>query len=345
MILVLVPKSWGGVEYHRLIIPFDKRHISDVQITPSLEEAKEATYKEYDISQVWFSRHINPENLDPFDIFVRAKRAGVKIVMDMDDYWQLPFGHMSFNQWRDSNLTALYKDCLVSSDYICTTHSMLADTMVRELGISRKKIIIAPNAIDPDEEQYSQDFTYKLSNLFWQGSITHHYDLKQMADVLHRIDKDFTFSIAGFSEHNPETVKLWDEQEKLFSLGERFIRIPAAPARDYMNGYQDKGICLIPLENSKFNRHKSNLKLLEAGWAKKPVIVSGIHPYIPLARHGKNCLMAYTKDAWAQAIKKLLDNPDLADDLRLQLHEDVRKDYTIDKANTSRIDLINYLNR
>ena len=57
-----------------------------------------------------------------------------------------------------------------------------------------------------------------------------------------------------------------------------------------MKFYQNKGICLIPLESNKFTACKSNLKMLEAGWAKKPVIVSGVHPYNKLGKDNKNCL-------------------------------------------------------
>lgn len=339
MNLVLVPKAWGGVEYHRLIIPF--KNIPDTQITPSFEDVTEKDLKDHNITQVWFNRNLS-EKYDPLPIVAKLKRSGVKMVIDIDDYWNVPFGHVLNKVWKESNLARLYSDQIQIADYVCVTHQKLADTIIRELGVSPKKIIIAPNAIDPNEDQYTKRYIYNLENLFWQGSITHFHDLKQLSQTINNLELDFTFTIAGYNKLSNEA---WDKQFELFKIGTRLRKIEAKPTYEYMSVYEGMGICLIPLENNKFNTHKSNLKMLEAGWAEKPVIVSGIHPYNTLAKDKVNCLTAYTPKAWDNAIRTLLSNPNQANDIRHRLNEDIKAAYTIDKVNNVRIDLINHLNK
>jgi hypothetical protein len=85
--------------------------------------------------------------------------------------------------------------------------------------------------------------------------------------------------------------------------------------------------------------------MLESGWAKKPVIVSPVKPYIGLAKDTKNCLFANGKDQWKDAIEWLLEEPNFADDLRFQLHEDIKANYLMEKVNQSRIEIINKINK
>jgi glycosyltransferase involved in cell wall biosynthesis len=154
---------------------------------------------------------------------------------------------------------------------------------------------------------------------------------------------NFKLLIAGYDAESHyinkqgEKVNHWDETGKLFNK-KQFIH--TQPIDSYMNIYQGKGICLIPLENTPFNACKSNLKMLEAGWAKKPVIASGVHPYTTIGKDRKNCLFAYTHKAWVQSISYMLENPNFADDMRIELHEDVKNNYLLENVNQTRINLI-----
>lgn len=378
MILVSVPNIYqSAVEYHRLVVPF--RKIKDKIYHVDIESVNEAYIKQHGINQVWFNRNIAPNYLDADTPFRMFRKAGVKIVCDVDDYWNLPVGHTLHKPMLWMRLKQSYVSQMKAADAVVVTHSHLADIAVRELGINRKRIHVAPNAIDPDEPQYNQTFSYKLENLFWQGSVTHHHDLKTISTAVNELGlkifiggyhpdshQDVTeynkldlepsghifdhvpFAYAlpikerlqYFPEHLKKKVYHWEETGKLFNRKQWVTHLPVD---EYMNSYQNKGICLIPLEKNKFTSCKSPLKMLEAGWAKKPVIVSGVMPYTLLAKDGYNCLTAYSNNQWKAAITELLESPEFADDLREQLHEDVRENYLIDKVNKVRTDLIDYL--
>lgn len=330
----------SAVEYHRLYIPF--KNIPDVIFCDNIEAITAEYIKDNNITQVWFNRNIAPTTLDPNPLFHLFRRLGVKIICDLDDYWNVGFGHVLYDYMRLSNLTKSSISQIKSSDYVCVTHDYLRNIIIKELNISPHRIIIAPNAIDPLEKQYKQDFEYNIDRLFWQGSVTHHHDLKQMSQALNEME--VKLFIAGYDpssqikDKQGKIIYNWDVTGNLFNKKQW---IPFMDVENYMTAYDGKGICLIPLEKTKFTQCKSNLKMLEAGWTKKPVIATGIHPYTSIGVDGDNCLFAFTTKAWKMSIKKLLENPNFADDIRFNLHDDVCDNYLIDRVNQTRIDLIN----
>lgn len=338
MNLLYIPKGWSSVEYHRLILPF--KYITNTQITQSLSEVSVKGYLDSNVSQLWFNRNLS-EIYDPEPTFTKLKIAGVKIVIDIDDYWDLPKTHILKATWDKSNISNLYADQIMAADYVVTTHSHLADVIIKELRVKANKIVIASNAIDPTEKQYNREFDYNLTELYWQGSVTHRYDLQQIAKAVSGLE-GISFTLAGY---NYDSGGEWQLIADDFNIGKRLKTIESKPCDDYMDGYDGKGICLIPLIYNKFNRCKSNLKLLEAGWASKPVVVSNWHPYLPLAKDKINCLVANTEADWHNAIKYLLNNHTFADELRQKLHRDVKRNYTLDTCNKARIDLVNHLNK
>lgn len=389
-VLVIAPHSQSAVDYHRLIIPF--KNIDNVIFSEGAEyyntitkESNINLTREYlinnNIGIVWFSRNISPVCLNPDPIYRLIRSLGIKIVIDIDDNPKVDYGSL-FHRFRiDTNLQHSEITQIKAADYVCVTHEHLRTIINKEYNYPKDRIIVAANGIDPKETQYDTDFSYKLENIFWQGSVTHHNDLKQLSEALNEMQQKIY--IAGYNpeshkditdysklnlepsghifDDNPSIYDLpikarykhvpdkyrkklyhWEETGKLFKYKQW---IHSAPVTEYMKFYQNKGICVIPLEKTRFTVCKSNLKMLEAGWAKKPVIASGIHPYNVLGKDGVNCEFAYNKKAWIDSISYILENPNYADDLRFQLHEDVKENFMIDKVNQSRIDLINKIKK
>jgi glycosyltransferase involved in cell wall biosynthesis len=331
--LLILPENYGGVEYHRLFIPF--KNIPSTLVCREPEKLTVSELKDKNVSVVWYSRNISPIINAPWPIIDKIRKAGCKIVVDMDDYWELDYGHVLKNYWSSAGLKKCYTDQMIHADYVCTTHNHLASLMMKELKIKSNKIIVASNAIDQEEPQYNQDFNYTHENIFWQGSVTHHYDLKQICQPMNELG--LTLNMAGYNAHSNTE---WEATESLF---QSVNRINNKPVTEYMDSYVNMGISVIPLERKKFNHCKSNLKMLEAGWAQKPVIVSGIHPYTAIAKDGKNCLTAYSHNAWVDALTKLTTDKSFADDLRFTLHDLVKSEYDIKKVNKIRINLLNQI--
>lgn len=375
-ILASVPKWNGvvsGVEYHRIFIPF--KNVKNVIYTDNIESITAQFLKDNDIGVVWFNRNISPLNLRPDIMFRTLRYMKIKIVIDIDDSWNIPFGHILYKPTVLQNRRNSAISQIKAADYVIVTHNHLKDCIIKELKVRKDRIIVAPNGIDPTEPQYAQEFSYKLDNICWQGSVTHHHDLKLISGAVNELNKKIY--IAGYNPEScysltkMEDINLepsghyFDDRKWIYDLplserwnywedrgtkvyhweeiGNMFNRkqwIHEMPANEYMNIYQNKGLILIPLESTKFTACKSNIKLLESGWAKKPVIVSHTKPYLPLAKNRVNCETALKKEDWKDSIEYILENPNYADDLRFKLHEDVIENYLIDKVNESRLELI-----
>ena len=101
-------------------------------------------------------------------------------------------------------------------------------------------------------------------------------------------------------------------------------------------------ISLAPLKEHIFNKVKSQLKVIEAGFHKKAFIGQDFGPYTIDCVHaimkgggidpkGNALLVPKTKNhkMWFQHTKKLIDNPSLAEDLGEKLYETVYPRYTL----------------
>ena len=321
----LSEKDFGGVEYHRLIAPFNQMGVDGFDVTHSdhIEGVEAKDLRGFDVCV--FSRNISPR-CDPLPVFAELKAAGVKIVVDIDDYWYLDKDHVLTELYQKTNMSRCIIDQIKHADMVWTTHKPLARKIKQET--SKKKVIAIPNGIDPENQlQFKLDHnTHDYNHLFYQGSVTHYNDLKLMSKAVN--DSNAKITLAGYTDI--------DEWNKCKALFKNVDTIPNKHAYEYATGYYDKGIALVPLRDTTFNRMKSELKMIEAGWFSKAVIVSDVYPYTRLAMHEKNCLKVDSD--WGTPIKRMLESRQLQDDLRGVLHENVKNRYMIKDLNKIRIE-------
>ncbi len=106
---------------------------------------------------------------------------------------------------------------------------------------------------------------------------------------------------------------------------------------------------LAPIKNHIFNRVKSQLKVIEAGFYKKAIIASNIGPYTIDLKHalkngeltdGNALLVDEVRSAdWGKYMKKLIQNPNMAYDLGQRLYETVKDTYDLNKVTKDRAEL------
>ena len=332
MRVIVVHEGVHSVDYHRLIVPFAHigKSFDEIKIFSKnhLEDVTVDFLKQQQIDIVVYSRNISP-TLNPRPIFAMLKAAGVKIVIDIDDYWQLPKHHPNYKLSIQSGLSRCIEDQIFAADAVITTHGSLR----AEIGKIRptKHVYIAPNGIDPQEPQFSlENLKYDYENVFWQGGSTHYHDLKLLEGSFKELI-DYKFTLGGYYDS-----EIWNNYLKLFNK-DNYEYEHITHVDRYAFNYHNKGICVTPLLNNKFNRMKSELKIIEAGWFQKPVISSMVHPYTRIIKEDVNGLYARNKDDWKIKIKGLLSNQQWQDDLRFKLHETVKNNYLINKVNEHRV--------
>jgi glycosyltransferase involved in cell wall biosynthesis len=135
----------------------------------------------------------------------------------------------------------------------------------------------------------------------------------------------------------------WDKMLSSFTNG---LQLPGTvldgrPVDEYYQLYRYADICLIPLVNSKFNRNKSNLKILEAANLGLPVVVSAVDPYLGFPDDLVNYVSNQTQ--WYKYIRHLVSDPSYRDAQGAALKEYCDNVYNFDKINEQRIELLKSL--
>jgi glycosyltransferase involved in cell wall biosynthesis len=150
-------------------------------------------------------------------------------------------------------------------------------------------------------------------------------------------------------EHKSQLIKF--EQRDLLSKDEYFYnRVWTKPVTTYASNYRWFDVSLAPIKNHIFNRVKSQLKVIEAGFYKKAIIASNIGPYTIDLKHslkngefvdGNALLVDEVKNHsdWAKFMKKLIENPNWAFDLGQRLYETVKDTYDLNKVTKDRAEL------
>jgi glycosyltransferase involved in cell wall biosynthesis len=121
------------------------------------------------------------------------------------------------------------------------------------------------------------------------------------------------------------------------NLKHQYKLIPAAPITEYYSAYKHADICLVPLVNSRFNRHKSNLKILEAANLGLPVVVSAVNPYL-------NLPVLYCKHSgdWIKHITRLVSSRKRQRDAGQELAEYCNEHYNFNNINNMRREILEY---
>lgn len=120
----------------------------------------------------------------------------------------------------------------------------------------------------------------------------------------------------------------------------------------YAFNYNYFDVSLAPLVDTMFNNNKSELKIIESGFHKKPVIASDVVPYNSilvnafdqgkLNEKGNALLVSPSKNhkQWDQHMKKLIDNPNMVEDLGNKLYETVKDKYSLPNVCKNRVEFL-----
>jgi len=151
------------------------------------------------------------------------------------------------------------------------------------------------------------------------------------------IDKDYLDFLHKFED------KEYDGDTSVYR------RVWTLPVTSYAKNYSKFDVSLAPIKDHVFNKMKSQLKVIEAGFYKKPIISSKFGPYTIDLKHSLekgnfvdgNALLVDPKRPrdWAKFMKKMIDNPSWVEDLGERLYETVKDKYDLNKVTKTRAEL------
>lgn len=264
-----------GSNYHRIQLPlkyFNKEEFNIIYRPLGNGPIQEHEVQGIDI--LFFNWTIQSH---AFELSLLKKKFGFKIVMDMDDHWDISPTHPS--RQLIAQYLPLLKDLMILADHmICTT-----DYLKSKLLEFNKNITVIPNRIPWGDDQFNIEPPKKRDKIRFGfiGSISHLPDWYSIKSDINRMinDKEIMdkceFVICGYNDLNEYSKNIWTNLYKLFKEKARVFK-----TRDiytYMNLYNEADYVFAPLVSNGQNKAKSELKILET--ACKGVSVIGSDTY------------------------------------------------------------------
>lgn len=258
---------------------------------------------------------------------IRLKQAGMKVIYDLDDnIWNLPAanpGKKIFDQMR-----AGFEMCAKEAHLLTVSTRGLASAA--KMGFNLPiEIFIVPNAIDFRLFQ-RKPLEREDGNIIigWGGSNTHSEDLKDALSVLPEIMDKYPHVYTEFVGGVPDKITFLHNQTRYRHW---------VPVGEYANRFASWGwdISMAPLTDHRFNKSKSNIKMLEAATMRIPCLVSDVQPYEEFCALGGDdlrWLLCSTAKQWKDKLCTLINEPERRDFIGNRMYEVAFEHYNIGKV-------------
>ena len=177
-------------------------------------------------------------------------------------------------------------------------------------------------------------------------------DIKPKESVWYQYERIFTDDYSIVSEDYKNFLLSFENKEYENVSNEPYRRVWTKPITSYASNYNLFDISLAPLKESMFNKVKSQLKVIEAGFHKKALVAQDFGPYQidvvnsynrggEINSDGNGFLIDTTKNHkfWYKHLKYLVENPDMITKLGENLYNTVNGKYDMRSVCEMRRDL------
>lgn len=206
--ILVIPSDKSGCGYFRSVQPHkfiaenysDKFEI-DIRYEMPQDQPLETFLSKYHIL------HIHKQLDKECKIISLAQFLGLKVIVDVDDYWDLGNDHPMSLSAKQQNWKAPIIAHVQQADYVTTTTDIFKNT----IKPFNKNVLVFPNAIDPTEEQFIPKPTYsdKLRFGIICGS-SHEKDIEILRGMVASLPQDVIdqvqFVLCGFDTRGTVTM-------------------------------------------------------------------------------------------------------------------------------------------
>jgi glycosyltransferase involved in cell wall biosynthesis len=204
--------------------------------------------------------------------------------------------------------------------YMCQALTVSTPELARQYGRFNKNTHVVPNCIDLQRLPTILENHDDTVRIGWAGSGTHDADMKLAVNAMHKIMAEFpqcvlVFIGADYRSYFPEVPfnrmewypATWGHEEPVFD----YYKVLNMARLD---------IGLAPIENTLFNRCKSDIKLVEYGAFGIVPVASDVEPYALFEAEGrprgqKLAFLARSEADWYRHLKRLVEDPQLRHDV------------------------------
>lgn len=318
-------------------------------------------YPEFDFVSVADLATVSPAELSTVDLFVVNRfwlhgtpdlvqqvyegltAFGAKVLYDIDDYWVLESGHPFYKDYTERKTAETIRAHIRLADVVTCSTKHLAE----KIYPLNKNVVVLPNCPFLKYAQYTPDPSMErdteIVKFGWFGAAQHQEDIQVMQSGLdllgmdRSLDGKYKLYLGGWAAGHPT----YADYERMMSWNGKnpnYGRINAADIYSYVTGYNYINVALAPLRDTTFNKLKSELKIVEAGYMKKPIICSDLIPYSDVIKHGQNGFLVPHKKPrnWYKHIRDLMHDKAMVAEMGAALQADVLRDFDMDRAGSMR---------
>ena len=362
-ILLLLPfydpekkKTTSGVDYHRLYAPM--RHLSDevekinVHIARGMMDVTEKQLKDMDVVHfnsntcILYEQNGKPQVIDTKEAILNCKKAGVKVWLDLDDYWVQPklhykyairckpnpFAMLTGNKSIPTHKSVMSQtiDAILHADIISVSTPPLKDLV--EKANPKAEVWLVPNAISKQDPQFMGDKETDKDYVTFAFSrqISRPNDLYLLKEYMEAVKdlKGFRMLYLGYNPKDKGSVAC----HRALSVNETldtdvYSYRPFISPDIYGHYYKDVDVLFNPIglanrseEELRFDACKSDLKILECGFTNTAYMgLTDEYDYLNSTNH-----FSFEKslESMVEATKFALSNPDLIVKRAAYLSED-----------------------
>ena len=237
--VLFVPSDREGVGHFRTIWPaknFYKNYSDEFNVkidaSPNFEDMSEL--EKFDI--IHFHRQIGPLEEQP-RVLTHLRSKGVKLIMDIDDYWSPPPTHNLYSLIKSEGIDKKIEEVFKYVDMVTTT----TEIFKKEILKYHKNVEVVPNALNLNEAMWKNESTENKSGkirIGWAGGSSHLHDLDLLRESMIKLaNSQFKDKVqivmCGFDVRGTNTIigpngekttipiqkheTLWLEFEKIFT--------------------------------------------------------------------------------------------------------------------------------
>lgn len=323
---IFMLKDEGGCGYWRMLLPARHMDTSDCFVDISSSVTKFEYLLEYETICVQ-----RLHDWDSFYILEKLKRAGKRIVYDIDDdlFSIEESNPVSRIMGRDEQMAA--RACMGISDVITTSTEYLKEKLKQ---ITKKDVRLIPNALDTSSGWQSLDGIGSpdgVERIFWQGSASHAGDWGECADAVIEVMKERPKVRLVILGYLPEFISQ-SHESSIFRGRVEYAGFKAPETYFEMVKHVRAEVGLAPVKDCEFNRSKSPIKWLEYSLIGIPVVASDTLPYSDVIVEGKTGFLCMGKDEWKKAILACLDSRGVRRKLVNESRKKAASEFDIKKA-------------
>lgn len=250
-----------------------------------------------------------PSGVHDLHVIKLAKQCGLKIVSDFDDdILHLPEMNPMFHVYEDAKQTVC--ECIAESDQVWVS----TQGVKRSFTLLNQNITVIPNSHDDylQKVENKKPFNPNEKKVIWRGGGSHQPDVYEKGEfIVDMVNKnpDWMFYFLG-------DRFIWLEQR----CGKNYQPVSQMPLMQYFEFLSTLN-CQIqfhPLNNTIFNKSKSNIALIESAYAGSVFLgnqnlpefnkpgTGDISDLINAFEFNTNTLSAMNNDSWQYVKEHLL---------------------------------------